>query len=126
MRCWRSRQRRARAFGVICHPHPLYGGALENKVVHTLARSFQATRMRRRCASTFAVSAEARANFAEGIGETADALAVVGGGAPRWPGLPLWLAGFSFGGAVAVARSASSPRAWLVTVAPAVRLVDIE
>ena len=29
------------AFGVICHPHPLYGGTLDNKVVWTLARAFQ-------------------------------------------------------------------------------------
>lgn len=29
------------AFGVICHPHPLYGGTLDNKVVHTLSRAFQ-------------------------------------------------------------------------------------
>jgi uncharacterized protein len=30
-----------RAFGVICHPHPLYGGTLDNKVVCALARAFE-------------------------------------------------------------------------------------
>jgi len=28
-------------FGVVCHPHPLYGGTMTNKVVHTVARSLQ-------------------------------------------------------------------------------------
>lgn len=30
-----------RAFGVVCHPHPLQGGTLDNKVVYTLARALQ-------------------------------------------------------------------------------------
>ena len=44
--------------------------------------------------------------FAEGIGETEDALAVVRHGRERWPGAALWLAGFSFGGAVAIRAAA--------------------
>ena len=28
------------ASAVICHPHPLHGGTMHNKVVHTLARAF--------------------------------------------------------------------------------------
>jgi alpha/beta superfamily hydrolase len=31
---------RITAFGVICHPHPLGGGTLDNKVVYTLSRAF--------------------------------------------------------------------------------------
>ena len=27
--------------GVVCHPHPLYGGTMQNKVVHTVARAMQ-------------------------------------------------------------------------------------
>ena len=30
-----------RAFAVVCHPHPLYGGTMDNKVVYTVARAFQ-------------------------------------------------------------------------------------
>ena len=30
----------ARALAVICHPHPLHGGSLSNKIVHQLARTF--------------------------------------------------------------------------------------
>ena len=32
------------AVGVVCHPHPLYGGTMQNKVVHTLARAMQELR----------------------------------------------------------------------------------
>src|SRR6187549_2556456 len=30
-----------RAVGVVCHPHPLHGGTMQNKVVHTAARALQ-------------------------------------------------------------------------------------
>src|SRR5262249_15343168 len=54
-------------------------------------------------------------------GETDDALAVAEWALKRWPGAELWLAGFSFGGAVAIrACVARSDVARLVTVAPAV------
>src|ERR1700758_4055298 len=29
------------AFAVVCHPHPLFGGTLDNKVVYTVARAFE-------------------------------------------------------------------------------------
>jgi uncharacterized protein len=110
---------------VICHPHPLFGGTLHNKVVHTLARSLRA-----------AGAATLRFNFRgvgasegthdEGAGEIQDALAAVAWARVRWPDAPLVLAGFSFGGAVAIqAASAASP-AWLITVAPAVDRVKLE
>ena len=114
-----------RAFGVICHPHPLFGGALTNKVVHTLARSFQelgAPTIR----FNFRGVGASHGSFAEGIGETADALAVITAGRARWPGAGVWLAGFSFGGAVAFRAAALAAARLLVTVAPAVRLIDVE
>jgi uncharacterized protein len=113
-----------RAFGVICHPHPLYGGALENKVVHTLARSFQelgAATLR----FNFRGVGKSAGRFAEGLGETADTLAMIEAGRVRWPDLPLWLAGFSFGGAVAVRAAADAEPRLLVTVAPAVTLINL-
>ena len=113
-----------KAFGVICHPHSLFGGTLQNKVVHTLARSFQelgAPTIR----FNFRGVGGSSGSFADGIGETEDALAVVAEGKRRWPGAHVWLAGFSFGGAVAVRAAARASARLLVTVAPAVRLIDV-
>lgn len=117
------------AVGVICHPHPLHGGTMTNKVVHTLAKAFNdvgapAVRFNYR-----GVGASAGA-YDEGNGETEDALAVLDWVAQRWPGTPLWLGGFSFGGAIAIRASVASSRgariARLVTVAPAIRRVSVD
>ena len=60
-----------------------------------------------------------------GPGEVQDALAVVRYGRARWPQAQLWLAGFSFGAAVAVRASLEAAPAGLVAVAPAVDRMDI-
>ena len=112
------------AFGVICHPHPLHGGTLTNKVVHTLARSFQELLVPT-IRFNFRGVGQSGGRFAEGIGETEDALAVIGAGRTRWPSAAVWLAGFSFGGAVAYRAAASAGAELLVTVAPAVWLIDV-
>jgi alpha/beta superfamily hydrolase len=114
----------AHAFGVICHPHPLHGGTLTNKVVHTLARSFQELLVPT-IRFNFRGVGQSGGRFADGIGETEDALAVIAAGRARWPDAAVWLAGFSFGGAVAYRAAASSGAEFLVTVAPAVRLIDV-
>lgn len=108
------------AIAVIAHPHPLFGGTLDNKVVTTVARAFH-----EHGAATF------RFNFRgvgasegihdEGRGETADLLEVAAHARRSVGGLPLWLAGFSFGGGVAVQASLRIDFARLVLVAPAFR-----
>lgn len=77
----------------IAHPHPLFGGTMQNKVVQTMARAFvqcgwQAVRFNFR-----GVGASAGTHD-EGRGETVDMLAVIQQVAPEGP---LALAGFSFG-----------------------------
>jgi alpha/beta superfamily hydrolase len=109
-----------RAVAVVCHPHPLYGGTMDNKVVTTVARAFGEAG-----ASTFrfnfrGVGATEGAHD-EGSGETEDALAVIAHARSAAGGLPLWLAGFSFGGAVALRASAQAEFQHLVLVAPAFR-----
>jgi alpha/beta superfamily hydrolase len=119
----------ANAVAVICHPHPLHGGTMTNKVVHTLSKAFNdagapAVRFNYR-----GVGASA-GTYDEGNGETQDALAVLDWAAQRYPDAQLWLGGFSFGGAIAIRASVAYSRAAsiarLVTVAPAIRRVTVD
>lgn len=106
-------------FGVVCHPHPLYGGTMTNKVVHTVARSLQEQGMPT-VRFNYRGVGQSAGQYDEGRGETADALAVVAWGRERWPGVPLALAGFSFGSMVALLATPAAQPAELITVAPAV------
>jgi uncharacterized protein len=110
--------------GVVCHPHPLYGGAMTNKVAHMLAKSFN---VRGAVAVRFnfrGVGASAGAHD-NGDGETEDAIAALDWAAQRWPDAALWLAGFSFGGAVAIRAAVRRKVERLITVAPAIRRVSV-
>jgi alpha/beta superfamily hydrolase len=109
------------AFMVICHPHPLHGGTMTNKVVTTLARAAHELAVPTLRFNYRGVGASA-GSYDNGRGETDDALAVVAWGRQRWPAAQLWLGGFSFGGVVALRASttrAVGRVARLVTVAPA-------
>lgn len=109
----------AAGIAVVCHPHPLYGGTMLNKVAHTLARSFVSSGFQ--CLRfNFRGVGKSAGEFDEGNGETEDALAAVDWIRLRSPDLPLWLAGFSFGAAVAVRGSLQANPAGLVSIAPAV------
>ncbi len=108
-----------RALAVICHPHPLHGGTLNNKIVHQLAKTFTesgAVSVR----FNFRGVGASEGRYDEGRGERDDLLAVTAWARGRWPGLPLWLAGFSFGGFIAMDAVHDLQPQWLVTVAPAV------
>jgi alpha/beta superfamily hydrolase len=108
-----------RGFAVLCHPHPLHGGTMQNKVVHTLARAFQEAGYASVRFNYRGVGASA-GHYDEGRGETQDALAVIAWGRRRWPAAPLALAGFSFGALVALRAAAVESPQRLISVAPAV------
>lgn len=83
----------ARGVVVISHPHPLFGGSMNNKVVQTLARAFV------QCGWTairfnFRGVGGSQGDYDEGRGELQDLLAVIAHSAPQGS---LALAGFSFG-----------------------------
>jgi uncharacterized protein len=111
------------AFAVVCHPHPLFGGTMDNKVVYTVARAFEqlgAPAIR----FNFRGVAASTGTYDQGRGEGDDALAVIEWGRQRFPGAPLWLAGFSFGGAVALRIAALAQPERVVLVAPGITRLE--
>lgn len=108
---------------VICHPHPLHDGTMHNKVVHTLARAFVSSRMLA-LRFNFRGVGESEGSFDDGRGELEDALAAAREGRRRVAQGPLWLAGFSFGAAIAVRAAAELGADGLVSVAPAIARVS--
>jgi len=109
---------------LIAHPHPLFGGTLDNKVVHTLAKAFfelgyVALRPNLRGAG------KSQGNFDEGKGEMQDMLAVAEYAKGQFGDLPLALAGFSFGAFVQSRVIKQLPAEKLVLVAPAVERFDV-
>lgn len=109
--------RAPQAVAVICHPHPLHGGTMDNKVVHTLSRAFLGISFRT-LRFNFRGAGSSEGAYDEGRGEIQDALAATEWLRRRNPGLPLWLAGFSFGAAIAIRATVASEPAGLITVAP--------
>ena len=94
---------------------------MQNKVVTTLARSAHAVEAASIRFNFRGVGASAGTHD-DGRGEVEDALAAVAACRQRWPDAALWLAGFSFGGVVALrasVRAEAGDVARLVTVAPA-------
>lgn len=116
---------RSLRFAVVCHPHPQFGGTLDNKVVHTLARTLQELGMST-VRFNFRGVGRSAGTFDEGRGETEDALAVIDWGFSQWTGARLWLAGFSFGGYVALRASLERDCERLITVAPPVQRFDFK
>lgn len=109
---------------VIAHPHPLFGGTMDNKVVQTLAKAFLELGLAAVRFNFRGVGAS-EGRFDEGQGETEDAAAVAQWARGQVPRGRLVLAGFSFGAAVQarVAHRIEPDR--LVLVAPAVTRLEM-
>ena len=109
----------ATAVAVVCHPHPVHGGTMTNKVAHTLARSFVGVGISA-LRFNFRGVGQSAGSFDDGNGEVADVLAAVAWLREEAPDLPLWLAGFSFGAAMAIRAATQCSPDGLISVAPAV------
>ncbi len=94
---------------IVCHPHPLFGGTMHNKVVYQAAKTIH----------RFALPV-VRFNFRgvglsegthdKGLGEEGDVIAMIDLLALEYPGVPLLLAGFSFGSWVGLRAGCGDPR----------------
>jgi len=104
---------------VICHPHPLYGGTMDNKVVSTLARIYRElgiTSLR----FNFRGVGASEGEHDEARGEVDDLCVVSEWLLAQYPGSQLLLAGFSFGSAIASAASERLAVAQMILIAPPV------
>jgi uncharacterized protein len=113
------------AVAVICHPHPLQQGTMQNKVVYTLSRAFVrmgAVGVR----FNFRGVGRSAGRHDDGEGEVADAIAVIDWALQRWPAGGLYLGGFSFGAVVALRAAVLRRVRGLVTIAPPPRRVPAE
>lgn len=94
---------------VVCHPHPIYGGTMHTKAVYRAAQALVdaglvALRFNFRGVGTSTGSHD------EGYGEREDVRAAIDWLEARWPQLPLFVGGFSFGSAVGMSWGAEDPR----------------
>ena len=111
---------------VVCHPHPLYGGTLHNKVAHRVASTLHglgAAVLR----FNFRGVGRSAGTFDRGEGEREDARAALDWLRERYPSARRWAAGFSFGSWVASRLAASSPDVErLILIAPPVHTQTFE
>ncbi|TCV88163.1 alpha/beta hydrolase [Sulfurirhabdus autotrophica] len=108
---------------LIAHPHPLHGGTLDNKVVQTVADTllslgYVAVR------PNFRGVGMSDGDYDHGEGEVEDMLAAYAFVQPRYPDLPLLLAGFSFGAHVQNQIGHKLNAQQVVLIGPAVNMFE--
>lgn len=112
-----------RGIALVAHPHPLHGGSMDNKVVQTVANTlFELGYVAVR--PNFRGVGQSEGSYDHGKGEVEDMLATANFVLPKYPDLPLILAGFSFGAYIQcqVCQSLSPQR--VVLIGPAVNLFE--
>lgn len=114
-----------RGLAVLLHPHPLYEGSMDNKVITTLEKSFFEQGWQT-LAFNFRGVGRSEGGYDEGRGEQADLAAVVSWAQGHYGELPLTLAGFSFGSYIAMAQADRLFAQHLITVAPPVNLYPFD
>ncbi len=107
---------------VVCHPHPVYGGTMRNKVVYWMARTFEdmgysVLRF------NFRGVEKSEGAWDEAVGEVDDVTAMIDWLEANHPHRPLYLAGFSFGTYAGLKAARKDHRIQrMLAVAPAVNL----
>jgi alpha/beta superfamily hydrolase len=115
-----------RAVAVFGHPHPLHGGTMHTKALYQAAKAMPrigvaALRI------NFRGVGHSAGTFDSGPGEKDDFRAAIAFAADRFPDVPIWAAGMSFGSWVAMTVGADDPRvSLLLGIAPPVDRYDFE
>jgi hypothetical protein len=112
-----------KGIAIIAHPHPLHGGTMDNKVVHTLFTTLLELEFIT-VKFNFRGVGQSEGSFAHGVGEIEDVIAVTQTIRCQFnnhlPHIPLLLAGFSFGGAIQLHVAARLNPEFLILIAPSV------
>jgi uncharacterized protein len=112
------------AGAVITHPHPLYGGSMNNNVVWTVARAL-GERGWSTLRFNFRGVGASTGSYGGGLAEVADVTAALGFLQSRVPG-PCYLVGYSFGAAVAArAMLEGVAAAGAVLISPPIAFMDL-
>jgi uncharacterized protein len=98
-----------RGAAIVCHPHPVYGGTMDNRVVYRAAKAvlrvgFAALRF------NFRGVGKSSGQYDYGVGEKEDVAAAADWVEQKYPGMPLSLIGYSFGAWVGLQVGCSDPR----------------
>ena len=93
---------------VVCHPHPLGGGTMNNNVVYRAAKALVEGGLATLRFNFRGVGAST-GRYDEGVGEEDDARDALAFLRARHPTLPIWMAGFSFGARVGLTVGAREP-----------------
>jgi len=122
----RGRSQGIRAAVVLAHPHPQHGGTMNTKVVFHAAKAF--TRIGCMVLRfNFRGIGLSEGSWDEGRGEMDDFVAAAAFMRDRYPDVPLWAAGMSFGAWVALTAGAGDRNvSTLVAIAPPVSRFDFE
>lgn len=108
---------------VVCHPHPLYGGTMNNKVVTTVANLFKDLDLGV-VRFNFRGIGKSEGSYGESVGEIEDLLAVISWVKMHCLNQPVWLAGFSFGSYIAAKVATRETIEKLILIAPPVNHFD--
>ncbi len=95
--------------GLVCHPHPLYGGTMHNKVVFKTAQVLQMLNIPT-LRFNFRGVGHSTGTYDEGRGEMDDVRYALEFLSRRYPGIPALIAGFSFGSWVGLRVAAADDR----------------
>ena len=110
---------------VVCHPHPLYGGSMDNNVVAALAAACREAGWATLCFNFRGVG-DSEGGYGDVTGECDDARAAIGSVRERVGDVPVVLAGYSFGAMVALRVGADQPAVTrVVAVAPPLAMGEL-
>ena len=104
---------------IICHPHPLHGGSMTNKVITTVAKACDELNMTT-IRFNYRGVGSSEGKYDNARGEVEDLLAVHQWAQTKFPNAQYILAGFSFGSYICCAAASTIKPKALITIAPAI------